>query len=76
MKVKGGGSDAVVTGDIGPQVVRVEHAVHAAVFVSYCFGAESAKQSRDGMQSGVARRVLVKKTLTGRAFPKRDGQVA
>jgi hypothetical protein len=44
VKLERGGGDAVVTHNIGPQIVRVAHAVHTAVFVGDSFGATSAKE--------------------------------
>ncbi len=43
VKVEGGGSDAVVSGDVCPKVVCVEHAVNATVFVGNGFGAISVR---------------------------------
>lgn len=44
VKLERGGGDAVVARNIGPQIVRVEHAVHTAVFVGDGFGAIPAKE--------------------------------
>ena len=44
VKLESSGGDAVVARDIGPQVVRVEHTVHTAVFVGDGFGAIPAKE--------------------------------
>ena len=37
VKLERGGGDAVVMHNIGPQIVRVAHAVHTAVFVGHSF---------------------------------------
>ena len=44
VKLEIGGGDADVTHSIGPQIVRVEHAMHTAVFVGDGCGAISANE--------------------------------
>jgi len=43
-KLEIGGGDAVVTHNIGSQIVRVEHAMHTAIFVGDGCGAISANE--------------------------------
>ena len=43
VKVKSSGGDAVVSGYVCPEVVCIEHAMHAIVFVGDSFGAISVR---------------------------------